>query len=179
MKIGIILGSTREGRVGEQVAQWVAALANQRDSAASYELIDLLHYDLPFFTGAVPPRAAKKQYDDARVAKWSEKIDSFGGFVFVTPEYNQCPPAPFKNAFDTLGEEWSDKGIALVGYGYHGGLNSMETWRQIVSGFTKNVAEKQVSFNLGKELKDGKFIPAQGQESSVHEVLDELEALLK
>lgn len=91
MKIGIILGSTREGRVGEQVAQWVAALANQRDSAASYELIDLLHYDLPFFTGAVPPRAAKKQYDDARVAKWSEKIDSFDGFVFVTPRIQPVP----------------------------------------------------------------------------------------
>src|SRR5699024_7004664 len=84
MKIGIILGSIREGRAGESVAEWVAEQAQQRE-AATYELVDLKTFDVPLLTSATVPGAAQKQYDDERVRRWSEKIDSFDGFVFVTP----------------------------------------------------------------------------------------------
>ena len=40
MKIGIIIGSIREGRKGASVGEWVHAHARQRDDA-SFELIDL------------------------------------------------------------------------------------------------------------------------------------------
>ena len=43
LKIGIILGSTRPGRNGAQVAEWALATAQQRNDA-DYELIDLLDY---------------------------------------------------------------------------------------------------------------------------------------
>ncbi|WP_345407006.1 NADPH-dependent FMN reductase [Nonomuraea salmonea] len=45
-RIGIILGSTRPGRNGEQVAQWVLEHASRRPDA-TFEIVDLLHYPLP------------------------------------------------------------------------------------------------------------------------------------
>jgi NAD(P)H-dependent FMN reductase len=46
LKIGIILGSTRPNRNGEQVAKWVLDTASRRD-AATFELIDLRDHPLP------------------------------------------------------------------------------------------------------------------------------------
>jgi NAD(P)H-dependent FMN reductase len=47
-RIGIILGTTRPGRVGPQVAQWVEKTARTREDA-DFELVDLADYDLPLF----------------------------------------------------------------------------------------------------------------------------------
>lgn len=47
MKIGIILGSTREGRVSPQVGKWVKELADKRGDA-EYEIIDIADFKLPF-----------------------------------------------------------------------------------------------------------------------------------
>ena len=53
LKIGIIIGSTRPGRNGEAVAQWVYEIASQRTDA-EYELVDLLDYNLPHLDEALP-----------------------------------------------------------------------------------------------------------------------------
>jgi NAD(P)H-dependent FMN reductase len=47
--IQIIIGSIREGRVGEPVARWFAELAAQREDLTS-ELVDLREWNLPFLT---------------------------------------------------------------------------------------------------------------------------------
>ena len=44
-RIGIILGSTRPNRNGEQVARWVYDIASRR-SDAEFELVDLRDYPL-------------------------------------------------------------------------------------------------------------------------------------
>ena len=54
IKIGIILGSTRPGRNGEQVAKWVYDIASRRDDA-EFELVDLLDYPLPHLDEPLPP----------------------------------------------------------------------------------------------------------------------------
>lgn len=48
LKIGVILGSTRDTRIGGKAAEWLMALAGQRTDLA-FELIDLRDYALPFF----------------------------------------------------------------------------------------------------------------------------------
>ena len=47
LNIGIILGSTREGRVSPQVGEWVKELADKRGDA-NYTIIDIADYKLPF-----------------------------------------------------------------------------------------------------------------------------------
>jgi len=46
LNIGIILGSTREGRVSPQVGAWVKTLADQKGNA-NYEIVDIKEYKLP------------------------------------------------------------------------------------------------------------------------------------
>ena len=53
-RIGIILGSTRPNRNGEQVARWVLDIASQRDDA-EFELVDLRDYPLPHLDEPMPP----------------------------------------------------------------------------------------------------------------------------
>ncbi len=47
LNIGIILGSTREGRVSPQVGEWVKGIADQRGDA-NYEIVDIASFNLPF-----------------------------------------------------------------------------------------------------------------------------------
>ena len=53
-RIGIILGSTRPNRNGEQVAKWVYETAALR-SDADFELVDLRDYPLPHLDEPLPP----------------------------------------------------------------------------------------------------------------------------
>lgn len=46
LKIAIILGSTRPGRNGEAVSQWVYEIAKKRNDA-NFELLDIKDYNLP------------------------------------------------------------------------------------------------------------------------------------
>ena len=54
LKIAIILGSTRPGRKGKPVADWVVAKAAGR-TAAQYELVDLADNPLPHIDEPMPP----------------------------------------------------------------------------------------------------------------------------
>src|SRR4051794_34530320 len=58
LKIAIILGSTRPGRNGKAVADWVLAKAAGR-TGADYELIDLADHPLPHLDDAIPPSAGQ------------------------------------------------------------------------------------------------------------------------
>ena len=84
-RIGIILGSTRPNRNGEQVARWVYDIAARR-SDAEFELVDLRDYPLPHLDEPLPPSMG--QYQNEHTKQWADKIASFDGFVIVTPEYN-------------------------------------------------------------------------------------------
>ena len=47
LNIGIILGSTREGRLSPQVGNWVKEIADKRGDA-NYEIVDIADFKLPF-----------------------------------------------------------------------------------------------------------------------------------
>jgi NAD(P)H-dependent FMN reductase len=98
-RIGIILGSTRPNRNGEQVARWVYDLSSQR-ADAEFELVDLRDYPLPHLDEPMP--ASFGQYANDHTKEWAQKIASFDGFVIVTPEYNHGTSGVLKNAIDYL-----------------------------------------------------------------------------
>ena len=131
--VGIILGSTRQGREGDKVATWVYNHTNEQ-TAAHYELIDLRDWPLPFFDSPDSPgEIINGNYDDPQTRAWSEKISSFDGFIIVTPEYNHGYPGVLKNALDHLFSEWNGKPVSFVGYGVGaGGTRAVEQLRQVV-----------------------------------------------
>jgi NAD(P)H-dependent FMN reductase len=107
IKIGIILGSTRPGRRGEQVAQWVHERAARRTDA-EFEVIDLLDHPLPHLDEPAPALMSAGRYQHEHTRGWADAIASFDGFVVVTPEYNHSIPGVLKNALDHLYAEWNN-----------------------------------------------------------------------
>src|ERR1051325_8788011 len=114
LKIAVIIGSTRPGRVGESVAKWVYELAKKRTDA-EFELVDIADYNLPLLDEPVPPSMG--QYSHEHTKKWAAKIASFDAYVFVTPEYNHGISGALKNALDYLYREWNNKVAGFVSYG--------------------------------------------------------------
>src|SRR3989442_5227303 len=114
LRIAIIIGSTRPGRKGEAVAKWAYQIAQERSDAES-ELVDIEYLNLPLLDEPMPPIMG--QYTRDHTKTWSEKIASFDGYVFVTPEYNHATSGALKNAIDFLYAEWVIKAAGFIGYG--------------------------------------------------------------
>jgi NAD(P)H-dependent FMN reductase len=127
-RIGIIIGSTREGRFGEKPAHWIHEIAKQRTDIA-VELIDLRDHPLPFFNEALPLTYAPAKNEAAR--RWADKLATLDGLIVVTPEYNHGPSAVLKNAFDHVYKEFNRKPIGFVGYGGVGAARAVEQLRLV------------------------------------------------
>lgn len=110
----IITSTTRPGRKGIAVANWITELAKQ-DERFQTELLDLAHINLPFMDEPNHPRL--QQYQHEHTKKWSATIDAAEAFIIVLSEYNYGFPAPIKNALDFLFNEWKYKPVGLVSYG--------------------------------------------------------------
>ena len=174
LRIGIILGSTRPGRNGEQVAKWVLEQAQQRDGA-SYELVDLLDYNLPHLDEAIG--ASQGMYANEHTKVWAAKVDSFDGFVFVTPEYNHSTSGALKNAIDYVYAEWNNKAAGFVSYGVAGGTRAVEHLRLIVGELQIADVRAQLAFTFSGDFEGyTTFTPAAHQAGALSTVLDQVES---
>ncbi len=172
IKIGIIIGSTRPGRVGESVSRWVLQVAQERKDA-EFELVDIQDFNLPLLDEPFP--ASMEQYSKPHTKIWSAKIDSFDGYVFVTPEYNHATSAALKNAIDFLYREWNNKAAGFVGYGGLGGTRAVESLRSIVGELEIADVRSQVALSLKTDFEDFTvFKPAAHQAQSVNKMLDQV-----
>lgn len=151
IKIAIIIGSTRPGRNGEAVARWVYDIALQRNDAV-YELVDVADFNLPLLDEPVPPSMG--QYSKPHTLAWAEKIASFDGYVFVTPEYNHATSGALKNAIDFLYKEWTNKACGFVGYGSLGGARAVENLRMIAAEVQMADVRTQVAFSLFTDFEN-------------------------
>ena len=171
-KIGIILGSTRPGRNGEAVARWVLENLTQRTDA-DFELVDLADYKLPLLDEAYPPSLGR--YTQPHTQTWAEKIASFDGYVFVTPEYNHSTSAALKNAIDFLYREWNNKAAGFVSYGSAGGTRAVEHLRLVMGELQVADVRAQVALSVFTDFEDfSKFTPAARQAEAVGTLLDQV-----
>ena len=174
LRIGIILGSTRPGRRGEQVANWVLDTAKKQRDDVDFELVDLADFDLPLLDEPMPASSGIYQNEHTKV--WSAKVDSFDAFIFVTPEYNHAPSAALKNALDYLHREWNDKAAALVGYGASAsGLRAVEALRLWLSELHVAHVRQNVAFSLIHDFEAFTTIAPNAQhEKHLDNMLDQL-----
>ncbi|WP_406195202.1 NAD(P)H-dependent oxidoreductase [Kitasatospora sp. NBC_01560] len=150
-KIGIILGSTRPNRNGEQVARWVLDIAARRTDAR-FELLDLRDHPLPHLDEPMPPSLGRYQNEHTR--QWADTIASFDGFVIVTPEYNHGIPGVLKNALDFLYAEWNNKAVGFVSYGGVGGVRAVEQLRLVAGELQLADVRQQVALSLITEFEN-------------------------
>lgn len=172
VRIGIILGSTRPNRNGEQVAKWVYEIASDRTDA-EFELIDLLDYPLPHLDEPLSPSFG--QYQNDHTKKWAEKIASFDGYVMVTPEYNHSTSGVLKNAIDYLYAEWNNKAVGFVSYGGVGGARAAEHLRLICSELQMADVRQQVAISIVTEFENFTvFKPSEYNLTALGTMLDQV-----
>jgi chromate reductase len=109
-KIAVIVGSLRKESWTRKLALAMMKLA---PPSLSLEIVDIAN--LPVYN---------QDYDDENnppqeYTTFREKVKTFDGFLFMTPEYNRTIPAPLKNAIDVgsrpYGKSiWSSKPGAIV-----------------------------------------------------------------
>jgi NAD(P)H-dependent FMN reductase len=171
-RIGIILGSTRPNRNGEQVARWVYDIAASRTDA-EFELVDLRDYPLPHLDEPLPPSLG--QYQNEHTKQWADKIASFDGFVFVTPEYNHSTSGVLKNAIDYLYAEWNNKAVGFVSYGSVGGARAAEHLRLIAGELQMADVRQQVALSLLTEFENfSVFKPGDYNRAALDTLLDQV-----
>lgn len=176
-RIAIIIGSTRPNRIAPAVAEWVHDNA-RRHGGAEFELVDLADFTLPLLDEPLPP--AMGQYSQDHTKAWAEKIASYDGFIFVTPEYNHSVPAALKNAVDYLYAEWNNKAIGFVSYGSAGGTRAVEAWRLIAAELQMADVRAQVFLPFSTDFADmSTFQPSEGATGALTDVFDQVTAWSK
>lgn len=123
VRIGLIYGSKREGRLCDKVARWAAAQIG-RSSRFEIAIVD------PAAPVDVPAR-----------------LKNADAFIVVTPEYNHGYPAPLKELIDSFGAEWHAKPVAFVSYGgISGGIRAVEQLRQVFAELHAMTIRDSVAF---------------------------------
>jgi len=165
LNIGIILGSTRQGRLSPQVGNWVKEIGDQRGDA-NYEIVDIADYKLPFYgegTGSEPGLAA-----------WTEKLSRLDGFVFIVQEYNHSITGALKNALDSARDEWNNKAAGIVSYGSTGGARAAEHLRGILGELLVADVRVHPTLSLYTDFENFRtFKPAELHLQNVNAMLDQ------
>ncbi|MGV9451596.1 NADPH-dependent FMN reductase [Streptomyces sp. NPDC003635] len=172
IRIGIILGSTRPNRNGDQVAKWVQATASRRTDA-EFELIDLCDHPLPHLDE--PMGAMHGDYRHAHTQNWAARIAAFDGFVMVTPEYNRSTSGVLKNALDYLYAEWNNKAVGFVSYGVTGGACAAQQLRLVCGALEMAAVSQPVTLSLMSEFENySTFRPTDHSLAALGTLLDQV-----
>ncbi|NYI03385.1 NADPH-dependent FMN reductase [Allostreptomyces psammosilenae] len=170
-RLAVIVGSTREGRFGETVANWFAEQARQRADMV-VDVIDLVATPLPAVLTKEPDE------EDARLlSAVSPRLAEADAFVVVTPEYNHSFPAPLKNVIDWHFTQWQAKPVGFVSYGgMAGGLRAVEQLRLVFAELHAVTVRDTVSFHNAWNEFDGDGQPKrpEGCNAAAKGMLDQL-----
>jgi len=174
LKLKIIIGSTRPGRKGPIVADWVKRFADEFGKF-DVDLVDLAELDLPLLDE--PNHPAQKNYQHDHTKRWSAIADEADAFVFVAPEYNFFAPAALVNAMQCLSQEWKYKPAAFVSYGgVSGGLRAMQELRQLFGNLGGVALAQSVPMPFFTQFigEDGTFKPNEPMLEGIKGVFGEL-----
>ncbi|HET6634285.1 MAG TPA: NAD(P)H-dependent oxidoreductase [Streptomyces sp.] len=174
LRLAVIIGSVRGGRLGPTVARWAAAGAAERGDV-TVDVVDLAETDLPM---AMPSFGAPPWPETtAALEQLSPRLDAADAFVVVTPEYNHSYPAALKNAIDWHREEWQAKPVGFVSYGgISGGLRAVEHLRGVFAEMHAVTVRDTVSFHGAGSRFDaeGRPVDPEGCEAALKTMLDHL-----
>lgn len=187
LRIAVLVGSTRPGRRGPAVADWVADSARRHPALtdAVVDVLDLADPALPLLDEAVPARMA--DYRNPHTVRWAETVGGYDAFLVVTPVHNASYPASLKNAIDYLYAEWHGAVIGFVGYGAHGGTRAIDHLRTVFAEVKAVTVPTEVSLEVfddfdftGFDLTDptsaGRCAPRPQQQEALSAVLADLAA---
>lgn len=171
--IQIIVASTRPGRAGLPVGEWVRDYV--REKGFEVDFADLAVINLPFLDE--PKQASTGEYSHQHTKDWSARVAAADAFIFVMPEYNHGFNAPLKNALDFLYAEWARKPVGLVSYGgVSGGLRSAQMLKPVLTALRMVPLNEAVVIQFVANHFDGerRFQPTDSMKTALDAMLKEL-----
>jgi NAD(P)H-dependent FMN reductase len=165
LKLALIYGSVREGRLCDKVAAWVKSEI-ESDPAFEISILDPRTFYQPLVSGAAT---------DAVMGRMRSLIADADAFLVVTPEYNHSYPAALKLVIDAVHEQWHAKPVAFVSYGgVSGGLRAVEHLRQVFAELHAVSVRDTVSFSNVWEQFAGNAKPVASAHRSIAAMLARL-----
>lgn len=143
----VILGTVRQGRASEAVANYVhGKLASHPD--VETELLDIRDLDLPM--------TDEGEVLADRNTEYVKKIERADGYLIVSPEYNHGYPGSLKRALDICFGQYKHKAVAICGVsnGIFGGARMIEQLSNILRDFFMAVSRHDLVFPKAPEAFD-------------------------
>ncbi len=164
--IPVLLGTVREGRKSEAVAEYIKSIIENRDDVTT-ELVD--------------PRDLKLSGDGnnegANDPRYSDITRRADGFVIVVPEYNHSFPGSLKRMLDSELKNYIHKPASLVGVsaGGWGGIRAIQSLVPVLRELGMAVTFSDVMVTNSYKAFDEEGRPTNDHlVSGVEKALDEL-----
>ncbi|PRW64215.1 NADPH-dependent FMN reductase [Actinopolyspora mortivallis] len=173
VKLAVVIGSVRDGRIGPTVAEWFALQARHHGEV-EVDVVDLADYPLPLNMPSPDELDAKTQ-EAHRGLK--ERLAQSDAFVVVTAEYNHTIPPGLSNSINWYLNEWKAKPVGLVSYGgMAGGIRAAEHLRQVFAEVHAITVRDMLSFHnpWGKFDSTDPTVAPEGSEAAAKALLDQL-----
>lgn len=172
----IVVSSTRPGRIGASIAQWIAERADTAGSFDTVEILDLAEIALPLFDEPHHPRSGR--YTRPHTKAWAATVAEADALIITTPEYNHSFPATIKNALDFLHAEWRDKALGLVGYGgASGGRGAVQALTTVTDALGLVQAEPVTLVKAMASVVDDEFLGSAEDTAAVDAMIARLAEL--
>jgi NAD(P)H-dependent FMN reductase len=145
MYFPIILGTARQGRQSEKVANFMLAEVKKREFES--EIVDVRDFRIP---------ATDNSGESPEAQKLAGIIKRADGLIIVSPEYNHGYPGELKMMLDLLYEEYSAKPVGFCGVssGGLGGARMVEQLRQVTIEFHMVPIREALYFPVVQNLFD-------------------------
>jgi NAD(P)H-dependent FMN reductase len=156
------------------VARWFHEFARSHGQFDA-TLVDLAEMNLPLYDEPHHPRT--QTYTKEHTKAWASSVAAADAYVFVTPEYNYCPPPAFVNALDYVYVEWNYKPCGFVSYGgLSGGMRAVQLEKQLVTTLKMMPMVEGVAIPMVAQSLDAQtgFKSNASVESAAKMMLDEL-----
>lgn len=173
-RLGVLVSSTRPGRLGPVVADWFVKRVHQQ-GVFDVDLIDLATVNLPFLDEPNHPRLQRYTHEHTR--QWSERVMNLDAFVFVVPEYNFGMAPTLLNALNFLFREWAYAPLGFVSYGgVSGGTRGVQMAKQVVTTLKMMPIPESVTISFVQNCldADGDLAPTTAMAQAAEMMLDEL-----
>lgn len=172
----IIWGSSRTGRKGGVVTDWVKQQISA-DKRFEVDFVDLRELDLPFLDEPTSPFSMQSpdEYTHPEGRTWAERVGASDGVILITPEYNHGPPGVLKNTLDWVGAPWKDKPVGLISYGgISGGTRAVEQLRSITIELGLINVAKAIHFPFFAKAFESGEQPNESTNENLKKMLDEI-----
>lgn len=170
-KVLVVPGSVRPNSAGKEVVELTSRLA--QESGAEVTTASIEDINLPFFNSELIPSDPNFSPILDNVKKWTQMVAGSDAVILVTPEYNGSLSAIQKNAIDWIKNEWKDKPVGLVGYGWHGGKRAHDNARVVLGNVEAQVIPEAAHLTFMNEIDPtGKITDSKTASSKIQETVN-------